>query len=289
MKSKRLLATLLTICMVLTMLPVSALAEDSVTYWDPVAGETKTATTTTTDIATGADLAMTDGKWYYVPDDATITNRITVMGNVNLILGDGATLTASEGITVQGSANSLTIWAQSTDPAAMGKLTATADSDAAGIGGSGSIGGDGGNITINGGVVTASSSIGAGIGGGATASTGGNNAGDGGTITINGGVVTASSNSGAGIGGGYGGGVSGSGGNITINGGVVTASSNSGAAIGGGGGGVSGSGGNITINGGFITAEATYGAGIGGGGSTYGSLFTKTTFLHRDFPQGSPR
>ena len=137
-----------------------------------------------------------------------------------------------------------------------GSLTATAagGNSGAGIGGGNNeIGGD---ITINGGNITATGSGGAGIGGGSSKS--------GGTTIINGGNITAKS-SGAGIGGG----ADGNGGNITINDGVVNATSTgSGAGIGGGSG---ASGGNITINGGVVTAAGyketnAGGAGIGGGG-----------------------
>ncbi|GHS95453.1 hypothetical protein AGMMS50276_11130 [Synergistales bacterium] len=152
-----------------------------------------------------------------------------------------------------------------------GTVTATSgNAGGAGIGGGGL--GDGGTITINGGMVTATASAlsaGAGIGSGG--------GGYGGNITIDGGTVTATGGqAGAGIGGGareYGGDASsGSGGIITITGGVVTAIGGSsvrdydGAGIGGGGWG--GDGGNITITGGVVTAIGVGGAGIGGGSHT---------------------
>ena len=281
---KRLLSTLLTLCMVLTLLPMTALAGADVGYWNPLT-ETMGSIATTVDIATNTSLAMADGEWYYVPADATITNRITVTGDVNLILGDNATLTASAGIQVEGT-NSLTIWAQSTG-AEMGKLNVTCNITNAAIGGNGGTGtgngGDGGTITINGGYITASAGSGASGGAGI----GGGNGGNGGTITINGGTVAASADYGAGIGGGQGGGNTGgssyksgdggAGGTIIINGGTVTASStspsSSSAGIGGGGmrtggnggNGNGGNGGSITIIGSDVTASAACGAGIGGG------------------------
>jgi uncharacterized protein YjdB len=99
-------------------------------------------------------------------------------------------------------------------------------------------------------------------GGSHAAGIGGGNGGDGGTITISGGVVTATSgdsgDDGAGIGGGYGR----SGENITISGGTVNATSGDGAGIGGG---ALGNGGTITISGGTVNAASVYkGAGIGG-------------------------
>jgi len=134
-----------------------------------------------------------------------------------------------------------------------------------GIGGGAGIGGSsnqaGGNITINGGVITALGGVGAGIGGGQN--------GDGGNITINAGeIIAIGGTAAAGIGGGH----QGDGGNITINGGVVIAgnppingifSSGFGAGIGGG---RWGDGGKITINCGIVTATgSSQGAGIGGG------------------------
>ena len=206
--------------------------------------------------------------WYIVRDtDVTINQRVTVSGDVHLILTDGAHLTVNGGIGV-GEGNSLTIYAQSTGEG-MGTLITTADDkDNAGIGGG--YYGNGGSITINGGDVRANGGSygGAGIGGG--------DSGDGGIITINGGDVTATGGrNGAGIGGGY----NGNGGSITINGGDVRATGGDVTANGGSygagiGGGWSGDGGSITINGGSVTATGgSYGAGIGGGDSGNDGIF----------------
>jgi hypothetical protein len=111
---------------------------------------------------------------------------------------------------------------------------------------------------------------GTGIGGSATTSGTG---GAGGNITINGGTVTAiGDRNSAGIGGGYGG-TGGAGGTVTINGGIVTATGNGrGADIGGGGGNtVGGAGGNIIINGGTVTTSSTRGI-SGGSGNSGGTL-----------------
>ena len=118
----------------------------------------------------------------------------------------------------------------------------------------------GSNITINGGIITASSNIGAGIGGG--------NGGNGESIIINGGSVSAKSSIGAGIGGG---GYQGNGEYITINGGTITAKAGIGAGIGGG---QQCRGFKIPIEHGFVTADSAFGAGIGGGGNGYGSDIT---------------
>ena len=119
----------------------------------------------------------------------------------------------------------------------------------------------GSNITINGGSITASSTVGAGIGGGKN--------GNGSSITINGGTITASSNIGAGIGGG--GYTGGNGEKISINGGTITAKAGTGAGIGGG---EQCHGSNITIKNGFVTADSAVGAGIGGGANGYGKDIT---------------
>ena len=119
----------------------------------------------------------------------------------------------------------------------------------------------GSNITINGGIITASSAVGAGIGGGKNQM--------GSNIFINGGTITASSSIGAGIGGG--GYKGGDGEKITINGGIITAKSGNGAGIGGG---EQCCGSKITIENGFVTADSAFGAGIGGGGNGCGSNIT---------------
>ena len=157
-------------------------------------------------------------------------------------------------------------------PNSAGSLTATAiDTDTstetgvqkilawgAGIGGGAKQ--KGSNITINGGSITASSTVGAGIGGG--------NKGNGENIVINGGSISAKSNIGAGIGGG---GYTGNGENIIINGGTITAKAGNGAGIGGG---EQCNGSNITIKNGFVMADSAVGAGIGGGANGYGKDIT---------------
>ncbi|MCQ2319270.1 MAG: hypothetical protein MJZ90_10190 [Bacteroidales bacterium] len=194
--------------------------------------------------------------WYVVKGEVSRGN-ITCNGAVRLILADDAKLTATggenqAGITVSGDGNSLTIYGQT---AQSGKLIAKGGIHAAGIGGEYT---HGSNITINGGIITATGGdYGTGIGGG--------DRGAGYNIIINRGVVTATGGgSAAGIGGGF----EQSGYDITINGGEVTANGGKdGAGIGGG---VRKDGYNITINGGIITAnggENAAGIGRGNGGS----------------------
>ena len=205
--------------------------------------------------------------WYVVRENVTVDSRITVSGDVHLILMDGCTLTVNGGIDVSED-NALTIYGQT---AGTGRLEAFGSSMCGGIGSRQSR--PCGTITINGGTIYAKGGQdGAGIGGGSF--------GDGGVITINGGNVTAEGGhdpsgyymtGGAGIGGGR---ESRSGGTITINGGTVTATGCLDSA-GIGGGGASGygpsGGGSITITGGTVTATGGGDApGIGGGRSTSG-------------------
>ena len=220
---------------------------NSVTYLDENGSEQ------TADNVTVVDSSMTEWQsgWYVVNSNITIDNRVTVSGDVHLILADGASLTVHDDINVA-EGNSFTVYAQSTG-AAMGVLTAKDKTEnEAGIGGG--YWENAGTITINSGKVTATGgSFAAGIGGGNKAS--------GGMITINGGNITANGgSSGAGIGGGF----SGSGGTITINDGKVTANGGN-LSAGIGSGNRASSSGDITINGGIVTATGGYGAGIGGG------------------------
>lgn len=209
--------------------------------------------------------SWTTGNTYSMSASLEINDRITVTGSVTLILPKDKTLTASSGITVTGT-NSLTIKGKGSLSAGGSETTAYR---AAGIGGNSETCG---NITINGGTVTATGGAGAaGIGGGA--------GGAGGEISISGGTVTANGGAyGAGIGGGGGGGA---GGTVTIKGGTVTANGGKNAAgIGGGNG---GAGGTISINGGTVTAtggsddeDFGAGSGIGGGGGGNGGTVNIT-------------
>lgn len=157
---------------------VTASASASVSYID-ANGDEQTCDSAT--VVTESDTTWGDdgnNGWYVVNDDVTIDQRVTVIGNVHLILADGYTLTASQGIHVTGD-NSLTIYAQSAGEG-MGKLTANAGWERAAIGSEQSQAA--GNITICGGNITAA-------GGGSAAI--GNVNGEAGTVTIYGGWVKA--------------------------------------------------------------------------------------------------
>ena len=255
-----LLAAVVMLCAVIPLAVLPAGAEESeivtnVRYVDEN-GRTQTAASATKLTAGGNYPAG----WYILDGSSVTLGGITFTGsednkNVHLIIADGADVTVSGGIILANANTSLTIYAQPVDKGT-GKLTVKdAPTYAAGIGSKQSS--SCGNITINGGMITANGGYdGAGIGCGDKSNFG--------TITINGGTVFATSGSNAaGIGGGTEAGDCT--GNIVIKGGVVTANSNgSGAGI--------GSGyrcskcGNITISGGVVTAIGHgSGAGIGSG------------------------
>lgn len=219
--------------------------------------------------------------WYAVDSNVSVERRIVVDGDVNLILTDGNALNVKGGIEVT-KGNSLTIYAQSTDEATMGLLTATTRNsgfaDCAAIGGGAAEDtAAAGTITIHGGAIKADNAGGysraAGIGGGLWCPDGGTvkaDAGKGGTVTVTGGVVTAFGGwNAAGIGGGQ----QSDGGSLAVIGGVVNATGGKsfGAAIGGG---LGGDGGAVLVEGGVVTATTVYGsdsvsdaAAIGGGGN----------------------
>ncbi|WP_143040111.1 beta strand repeat-containing protein [Xylanibacter ruminicola] len=188
-----------------------------------------TAVTTWADNVTltpSTSTTWTNGNTYVTNGDVTIADRITVEGDVTLILTDGYTLTAPNGIEVR-VGNSLTIQGGTNGT---GKLTIEKNGiSRAGIGGGFKKVGikkyptQYGNITINGGIVNVKGGAqSAGIGGDSNSELDGN-----GTITINGGIVNATGgNKAAGIGGGncsYDNGAYGGCGKIVINGGQVTA------------------------------------------------------------------
>ena len=215
---KRLLSIVLALCMVLALMPQMTFADTvtGITYLD-ASGAQQTcdnATAVTEDDTTwGTDNETT---WYVAQGDVTIESRVTVTGDVHLILADGCNLTVNGGIYVSSwTASKLTIYGQENGT---GELYAYASSgsDYAGIGGNKEPYGTSGEITINGGNITAvGDGIGAGIGGG---DMGGFEC-----ITINGGTVTATggNNGGSsGIGTFEGGSTSGT---ITISGGTVMA------------------------------------------------------------------
>ena len=217
--------------------------------------------------------------WYALRGNVTIESRITVYGNVNLVLFDGASLTARRGIYVEGW-SSLTIWGQ---VEGSGQLIATGKGRDAGIGGNSLDDASScGVITKNGGHIVSSGGFGAaGIGTGNCYDDSDDEYEDQiysidplagpRQITIAGGLVEAAGGKGA---AGIGGGRNSTGGHITITGGTIKADGEeSGAGIGGG---ENAPGGTIEISGGVIDAQSSLtvlgrmrgygsGAGIGSG------------------------
>ena len=218
-------------------------------------------------------------EWCLITDNMVIDHRLTVNGNVNLLILNGVTVTIKGGISVT-SGNSLTI-CQQNDEGTMPKLIipdpenilTDTSYDYSGIGGwaqhsSGSVSNQhpAGNITINGCDLDITGSNYA-------AAIGGSNRTDCGNITINGGTINARTGwYGAAI--GTGDNVYSSSGSITINGGTITSSNGDyGASAIGGGGAMNspsnnrgGEAGLITINGGTITANgSSSGSAIGSG------------------------
>ena len=191
--------------------------------------------------------SLTNGQ-YAVKGDVTIRDRIKISGDVQLILTDGCTLNAQNGINLPES-STLSICGQS---GGTGKLNAESSSDTA-------IGGNFeescGTLNVYGGQVSANSTNDdAAIGGGD--STGGT-AGNGGTVNVYGGKLTAGSSGGVAIGGGYcNGGTSGSGSNLSVYGGEVIALAGSSRAIGKGSvtNGTAGRSGQTFISGGSVIA-----------------------------------
>ncbi len=256
---------------------------DPVSYmaWNGTTLVEKTGDDACTDytVVTADTTTFEDGKWYVVSNSVTVSSRITVTGTANLILRDGATLTASKGITVN-SGNTINIYAQI---GGTGELNAGNDSNVASIGG-GARYQSGGTVNIHGGKITATGGTNAsGIGG---ALDGGN-----GEVNIYSGEVTArGQNFAAGI-GGYSGK---SGGTVNIYGGTVNASGSQYGTTGIGIGGIkpgscvvhiyggevtatsekaaAGMQGTITIDGGTVTANGGVSVGIdGSSGETYSS------------------
>ena len=148
---KRLSGILFSLVLMLTMMPALgttayATQQDPVTYLDSD-GVEKTCETYT--VVTSSDGAVTwNGGWYVVSSNVTISGQIKATGNVNIILCDDAKLTVSAGsekaISFQSDNNSLTIYGQKNGS---GELEAASSSWC--------ISNEGGDITINGGKVTA--------------------------------------------------------------------------------------------------------------------------------------
>lgn len=252
---KRILCIFMALVMVVALMPERAWASGMATVsyidYDENGNKCSEMGKSNSYSVISSDTTTWNEEWYVANSSVTIASRITVSGDIRLILCDDVTLEASQGIYVPNGA-SLTIYSEEKGT---GKLNATGSDNCAGIGGNS--GTDCGTITINGGVITAKGGDkGAGIGGGYNyfSSLVGK-------IIVNGGTVIANGASGAsGIGGSYGG----AGAEVIINGGNVTATGLDGG-VGIGNGKYSQRPGKITINGGTVTAKGYVGIGLAEG------------------------
>ena len=301
--SRRLKSIMLAVSVL--MLPLGAWAQE-VTYMEFDKGtrtfSEKSVTIDGNDVValTSRNITLDGGKTYVVNQDVSTYYRIYISGTspVKLILCDGYTLTASQGIEVA-TGETLEIYTQIDGRGTLKAYGYYADGEpnadfwyGAPIGGSyedlsssftTSTTGCG-NIYIHGGQITTDASyntsdpdntlytLAAGIGGCVS---------DGGTVEIYGGTINATgSYHSAGIGGGSGG----AGGTVTIYGGTVIANGGKhGAGIGGGSG---AAGGSVAIYGGTVTAIGSvedinngYGAahGIGAGSPAKGDILDDNT------------
>ena len=303
-KLKKPVSVLLTVIMIVslfTVIPTQASAAEAVEYvfrsWDAdqnkVVDHYGTCTSYTTIRSTSSALTLTSG-WYVVNGNADITeHRITVSGEVHLILLSG-TMDCEYGIRLS-EGNSLYVYPGKNSSGTLNARTGSDEeaniggnesencgefvfyggtlkarnndrcSGGAAIGGGGN-GGNCGTLSFYGGTVdaensgaaTAGKSYGAAIGCGNNADSGGSGC----CINIYGGTITADNGSysnGAGIGGGEDSKCA----PINILGGEIEAKAYNGAAIGSGQGGTSNT---ITIKNAIIKkAESNFGAGIGSG------------------------
>ena len=263
---KSVLAIALAVLMAVSLLTIGAMADGVKVNYKDDDGKIKTCESAI--VLTADSKGWTEG-WYVAKNNLSIGERVTVSGNVRLILKSGCTLEIEKGIYVPSGA-SLTIYGQKNDT---GKLNISGYQNVryAGIGGNTDDEAAHGTITINGGNITAKGGFyAAGIGSGYGRAEESVN----GDITINGGTIIATGGGeyGAGIGGGYVNKISG--GNILITGGNVTATGGKYAAgIGGGYSDYQKNGRTITINGNAsVTAtggEAAAGIGNGYGGGNF--------------------
>ena len=221
---------------------MTAWAEDiEVTYID-ADGKEKTVTATVVDFS-GGGIYGTKGEehWYVVNDEVKIAYMNFMDDHAHLILADGAKLTVDDAILgfVFNAEKNLTIYGQKEGT---GQLIASAGNIGYSIC---SLYGD---ITINGGIITAITDHWESIGILAE-----------GKITINGGSVTATSS------GEDADGIYTSNGDITVNGGTVTATGGTKE-----GSGIKTNNGNIIINGGSVTAASSSekGSGVTASGTT---------------------
>lgn len=212
---RRILSIVCALALCLGMLPATAWAANTpVTYmtWNENQKQSVSVICTTyyalTDMTSTTWGTAGEASWYVLDADVTFDERITLQGDVRLILKDGYTLTANGGIGTKDD-SSLTIYGQSGDS---GKLIASASDGNAGIGSDSGTKASG-DITICGGTVEAT-------GGADAAGIGTGREGNIGDITIYGGIIKAVGGTDA---AGIGTGLAGVGTYITLAGGTIEA------------------------------------------------------------------
>lgn len=209
---RKILGLLLGGLLLLAAFPLSAFAEEGVSYrYYDEASQSWAEGTVSAEAITSGSTAWGSNNWYVAKGEIEVNGRVNIQGTANLILADGCKLGVKGGIRLQ-AGNTLNIYAQNAGTGALSIQGAASNN--AGIGGNN--GENGGTLSIYGGVLNVAGGFDAsGIGGGRD--------GNGGTIRIYDGTITVNGGDwGAGIGGGGGAG-NGSGGTITILGGYVKA------------------------------------------------------------------
>lgn len=244
---KKVIAMLLAVALILSCMPQVAVALESNSvsyrYCDESGQNWQIGTTNSYSPVLSDTTELTTG-WYVVTGTVACQNTLSVSGEVNLILTDDSSLTAAQGIQLNGSAK-LSIYAQEKQN---GVLVSQGVGRNAGLGVCESA-----ELVIYGGAITATGSA---EGVGAGAGIGGNYSTAAGTIIIHAGEINATGASeayggAAGIGGG---GQSSDAKKVVITGGNITAIGGQNGAAGIGGGGHDGELRSFAISGGWINA-----------------------------------
>ena len=132
-------AGILLTALLLCALCIPALADEGVSYLNKTvangAVQTEQKTVSAVCVNATAETWGSDGEsWYVLDDNITLSCRPQILGTVNLILMNGKTLTAPDGITLE-AGNILNVYAQSDDVSEMGEINAAGTNGNAAIGG----------------------------------------------------------------------------------------------------------------------------------------------------------
>ena len=149
------LAGMLALVMLLAALSLApaGLGESVTVAYVDAAGVVQTPKACTQVVGGNENKTLGNG-WYAVTQSVSFSECVVIIGSVDLILCDGATLYANDGIYIPQDAT-LTIWAQSTGDNKGG--IESRPEEGPGIGGGEELrgGGEGANVTITGGTVIA--------------------------------------------------------------------------------------------------------------------------------------